>query len=236
MTRLLIPNLRAMSMVLKQPLRRAFLVPVLVLAVNLTGCMCRDWITEGECLPGPRIENAKPLNPSGRKAAVVAAHVTPAPGMAPADSSARNSVYLELLGNGGVYSFNFEREILPHLGLRIGAATWEDEGEGFFGSTSTHRHITFPLMLNYGMGGGNSRLELGGGLLLGQSKRTGYEERTTSGFLSLTASIGYRYQRPRGGVLFRAGLTPFYSLDSREDAYPDAGLSASLGMSIGYAF
>ena len=60
MTRLLIPNLRAMSMVLKQPLRRAFLVPVLVLAVNLTGCTCRDWMTEGECLPGPRIENAKP--------------------------------------------------------------------------------------------------------------------------------------------------------------------------------
>lgn len=154
----------------------------------------------------------------------------------PSPASARNSVYLELLGNGGVYSVNFERELMPHLGLRIGAATWGSEGEGFFGSGTARRHTTFPVMLNYGMGGGNSRLELGGGLLLGQSTRTDEEGRTTSGIRSLTATIGYRHQRRRGGVLFRVGLTPFYSLDAAEDAYPDPGFFASAGASIGYAF
>lgn len=152
-------------------------------------------------------------------------------------TAARNSVYMELLGNGGMYSINVEREILPQLRLRIGVATWAFESDGFFfESTTTESHTTFPLMLNYGVGSGTSSLEVGGGLLLGWRKRTGPGENETSSIRSLTGTIGYRYQPRQGGFLFRAGFVPFYSLNSEEDAYPDPGLFASVGVSLGYAF
>lgn len=202
---------------------------IVALALGLTGCVCREWggVLEDECIRKPAIENGRTSNLPGRNVSQ---------GSVNEEQRARNSVYLELLGNGGMYSVNFEREILPRLGLRVGAATWSNDGDYIFESTNTRTLTTFPLMLNYSVGRGSNRLEVGGGLLLGQSRRTEWDEETSSGIRTLTGTIGYRYQPERGGFLFRAGLVPFYSLNSDEEAYPDAGFFPSLGVSGGYAF
>jgi hypothetical protein len=144
---------------------------------------------------------------------------------------AANSIYLELLGNGGPYSVNYEREIAPRTGLRLGFATWGSEG-----TFSTTRHITVPLLLNYRSGTGRSMLELGGGVLLGQRRRTDETGRSTAGITTLTVTVGYRNQPPQGGFLFRIGFTPFYSLNDGEHAYPDPDFTPSAGASVGYAF
>jgi hypothetical protein len=42
----------------------------------------------------------------------------------PTAAPARNAVFFELLGNGGLYSLNFERMLREDLGLRVGYASW----------------------------------------------------------------------------------------------------------------
>ncbi len=44
----------------------------------------------------------------------------------------KNAVYLELLGNGGLYSFNYERAFSPNFNARIGFGSWWGTGIFFF--------------------------------------------------------------------------------------------------------
>jgi hypothetical protein len=53
--------------------------------------------------------------------------------------------------------------------------------------------------------------------------------------VNLTAFIGYRYQSPGKGFLFRVGLTPSLSLDNKAN-YPDKVMLIDGGLSIGYHF
>jgi len=78
-----------------------------------------------------------------------------------------NAIYLEILGNGGVFSLNYQRMVSPTLGLRLGAGGWESSG---FWSDATTSFLTFPLTLSFLTGGGRSGWEFGGGLLLGRAK------------------------------------------------------------------
>jgi hypothetical protein len=161
-----------------------------------------------------------------------------APAQTPNDRApARNSVYLELLGNGGPYSVNFERRVSERIALRAGFASWS--GISIFPERSL---TAFPVLASFLPGSRDHRAEVGAGVLVGrQTVRHGgffgstYESSTV---VNLTATLGYRYQRPAGRFVFRAGFTPFYSLSPRDEAraYPDKGLSPSVGVSFGYAF
>lgn len=156
------------------------------------------------------------------------------------DEYAKNGVYLELGGNGGLYSANYERFLSSDFSVRVGFAsysseTWWDDLWSDEETTIT----TFPILGNYFYGNGSNRLELGAGVLLGTKKvkDSWVEERNgDSAIFNLTAVVGYRYQKPTGGLIFRAGLTPFYSLSGGEDAFPDEGFALSGGISVGYAF
>lgn len=150
-------------------------------------------------------------------------------------SSAKTSFYLELLGNGGPYSLNFEQYLFSNINGRVGFASWTNEVD--FGEES---FFTIPIMANALFGEKNSKLELGAGVMLGRksfkpTSSLGEEERKES-ISNLTGVIGYRYQRPAGGIIFRAGLTPFLALGDEEDPYPDNGFSLSGGLSLGYNF
>ncbi len=119
---------------------------------------------------------------------------------------------------------------MPELDLGPGG------GQGFFSSEEVNI-IVFPVMGNYFIGTGNNKFELGGGFLLGSKEVIpSMGERSKSSVFSLTSVIGYRYQKPEGGFLFRVGATPFLALSGGEDAYPDEGLFLSGGVSFGYAF
>lgn len=146
---------------------------------------------------------------------------------------AKNAVYLEIFGNGGPYSVNYERAITQKFLLRVGFASLSSS-EDFGGESSK---TTIPVMINSLFGSGNHKLEAGAGVLLGSEKYTGDETLTgrpesKETIFALTGVAGYRYQKPSGGLILRAGLTPFLNIGDSE--YPDFNFSA--GGSIGYAF
>jgi hypothetical protein len=144
--------------------------------------------------------------------------------------SVQNAVYFELLGNGGLYSLNVDRKVTDQAILRVGVARWS--AEPLFGGT-TRNYTTFPLMGAYLLGSGNSRLEVGAGILLG--KRGGgadWSEVSDSAIFNLTTTLGYRYQTTGPGFMFRTGLTPMYSM---QGDYPDPGFFLSAGISVGFS-
>jgi hypothetical protein len=138
------------------------------------------------------------------------------PSVAPdaAEAPPSNAVYAELLGNGLLYSINYER-MLPayHLGLRAGASFFTDKISSASGSGNLTL-ASFPFVASYYLGPPRHKLELGLGATIlyvdAASDSTGTKYQGSVGGLGIaaTAVIGYRYV-PRGhGVTFGAGFTP----------------------------
>jgi hypothetical protein len=148
------------------------------------------------------------------------------PGIAQSSSKLKNTVYIEVLGNGGLYSFNYERNIGANLYGRMGFGHWTS---GFMGPETSV--TTLPFMLHYIRGGHHNHFEVGLGLVMGAITET---ERTNSIF-NVTSFLGYRYQAPAKGIILRIGFTPFYSLDKRAN-YPGDSFFLSGGMGVGYHF
>lgn len=143
---------------------------------------------------------------------------------------APRAVYFELLGNGGVASLNYEQRWRPGTLVRAGIAAWSTED---LWSDNEVRVIGVPLLVTRLRGAGNHHLETGGGLFVGHRDET---QGASGAFAALTGVAGYRFQRPDGGFVFRAAFTPFLSLTSGEDAYPEEGFTPSVGISFGRAF
>lgn len=81
----------------------------------------------------------------------------------------------------------------------------------------------------FSFGEGSSRFEAGIGLALmagGIDNVEGFEDEGFSGATG-TAALGYRYQRPGGGFVFRVGLTPLFG---------PGGILPWGGLSLGYSF
>ena len=153
----------------------------------------------------------------------------------PVEAAPQNAVYLELLGSGGVFSLNYERLVRERVALRVGAGTWE--GDDMFGAGTTSV-TTVPVTVSILRGADRHHLEAGGGILLGRKSfesSFGEPAESTSVF-ALSGIIGYRYQQPGGGFLFRSTFTPLLGFGSDEDAYPDKGIFPSVGVSFGWGF
>ena len=138
---------------------------------------------------------------------------------------AQNSIHLELLGNGLIYSLNYERIIVENFGARLGIGYWQVNESGGDNKTTL---MTVPVMVNYLLGSKSSKLELGVGICyINYSEATeeflGVDESATLG----TATFAYRYQRPEGGIMFRAGVTPLFG---------SIGFQLWFGVGFGYAF
>ena len=135
---------------------------------------------------------------------------------------ARNSIFLEILGNGLFYSLNYDHKIFNHLSARIGGM-YLGVSEGV-----TDQNVSLllvPVMANYLVGSGSSRLEIGAGLTLGSAGGNidaaggDFDE---GGLAAFTSTIGYRLQPTDGGFLFRIGFTPIFTANG---FLPWAGLS-----------
>lgn len=177
-----------------------------------------------------------------------------AAGMAPADDaslmssdalgerSAKNSVFAELGGNGVIYTLNYERFFLQDAALRVGAMYFgvSAVGTGSDGSTdsASASWLAVPIVLEYtGVRSGNHALELGIGVEPMHFSATASSGGTFAGangwLMTGTGSIGYRYQDPKGGFLFRATFSPLFVFS------PGEGGSAFIpwgGVSFGYSF
>jgi hypothetical protein len=163
--------------------------------------------------------------------------LTTGSGFAAEEKMAPLSMFFELLGNGGAYSINADYRIQENCSVRLGIVTWK--ASGLFGAND---HLTaFPLLVNYLYGSGNHWLELGGGVLYGRYKVTsGFGDVLEDyNFTTLTGTLSYRYQRPHGGLFFKAGLTPLYPLGSEAKKYPAEATEDFLpwaGIAWGYTF
>ena len=146
---------------------------------------------------------------------------------------ARNSVYLELFGNGGMYSLNYDRELTEGVRVRVGFAGWT--AQDFFGGPDVSMQ-TIPVSLHLLRGRGRHQADIGGGIVTGRKTRDSDFPGDSANFMSLVGIIGYRYQRPESGFVFRAGFTPFYGLGDEDDAYPEKGFLPSVGVSLGFGF
>ena len=142
-----------------------------------------------------------------------------------------NAVYVELLGNGGLYSVNYERALTPALRVRVGAGAWTAKLWGHAGGADadvpddaadgSRRRRSPP--------GGRHRCPAGIPQSRTRCRRIGRVR-------VLIGLIGYRYQPPLRRFVFRAGFTPFYGFGDSSVAWPEEGFLPSLGFSFGARF
>jgi hypothetical protein len=181
------------------------------------------------------------------------AHLEPAPLVAPAvatptdtgtlapppapptpEPPAPNVIRLELLGNGLLYSINYER-LFPawNLGLRVGASFFMDKISNAAGAGNLVL-ASVPLVASYFLGTPRHKLELGLGATILYSEAatdstgTKYEGSVTGLGVAATGVVGYRFLPAGRGFTLGAGFTPL--LRATKGFLPWGGVSA------GYAF
>lgn len=138
---------------------------------------------------------------------------------------ASNTFFVELGGNAVVYSLNYERFFTPKVAIRVGGMYLQADDDN---GTQVGVGL-FPVMATYLLGQGNSHFETGAGIGIATAgvSDTDIGEDWGDSAVYGTATLGYRYQKPEGGVIFRAGFTPLYA---------DGNLIPWVGLSVGYAF
>lgn len=125
----------------------------------------------------------------------------------------KNSLYLEVGGSGLIYSINYDRVLQDRFSVRAGVAMYGQDG--YF----------IPVVGNYLLGKGNSRLELGLGVSIMSIEFGFFDSEEQVSRIIGTASFAYRYQKAGGGIFGKAGFTPLFG---------EAGLLPWFGASIGY--
>lgn len=153
------------------------------------------------------------------------------------------NIQLEAGGFSVIYSIGYEHTFKPFQGktpfvrLGVGYIPLEDE-----------KAYLIPFEMGIFLGEGNNHLELG----LGVNTQLWRERYVSSSRFSrryrepdyevfnFMYRVGYRYQKPEGGFVFRAGFTPVFGW-SDSDAHREEPSTVFthfpwLGVSFGYAF
>jgi hypothetical protein len=165
------------------------------------------------------------MTPATPTLATPPAETRPAP-----PQPASNVVFFEPLGNGLLYSLDYERFLSPApFGLRAGASffTWQVSSSQGAGNLTL---ATFPFVASFYYGPAPHKLQLGLGatiLYFGASTdSTGakYEGSATGLGFAATGVVGYRYLPPDGGFTFGVGFTPLYR--TQKGFLPWGGASA----------
>lgn len=163
----------------------------------------------------------------------------------------KNSLYLELLGNGVLYSVNYDR-IIPiskHLKLapRVGIE-YIPSFNNRSGFSRDYKNLHIPLELNLlAARAANSKnmAEVGLGLSLFSMKNyyvyyvesNKVDEKNKMAKVT-TLRLGYRHQKPQGGLMYRAGILVKLSQDdfSKSRVGDDLFYRLWPGFSVGYTF
>lgn len=122
---------------------------------------------------------------------------------------AKNTVFIELAGKGTVYSINYDRIIRQaRVAWSLRAGVMYLPESKVFGSS-----LFLPISINALTGKGNHHLELS----LGQTLRfyPGYKVESQSvpgktDYPLTFVGVGYRYQKPAGGLFASATLSPSF--------------------------
>jgi hypothetical protein len=132
----------------------------------------------------------------------------------------QNQLYLELAGNGLIYSINYERFLSEDFTIRGGFGITP----GLIFVEGTFIHI--PFTASYLIGSKTSKLELGLGAtyFAGEDTELFGLDAGDQSVIILTGIVGYRYTSP-GGFVFRVLFTPLYNSEEDSYFYPSFGLS-----------
>ncbi len=179
--------------------------------------------------------------------------VTPDSSLIDYSIMAKNTVYVEAAGNGGIYSVNYDRLVTRNISVRAGVSYYKTR---FLDASSIYTSIysiTIPLSASYlfNFAGTPSNIELGIGstvfitTILDEGidyvsgvnvslSRTGYSAMGIP-------IIGYRLQPQLGGFNFRAIITPFIpittsTIEPRNSAFSLLSGRFYWGLSFGYTF
>lgn len=144
----------------------------------------------------------------------------------------RNAYYVEAGGNALLYSVNYERMVAAGLSARVGISlvpAWipfvgDDGGDG--GGLL----VMVPVQAGYVFGTGNHHLEVGAGATFGNAAVDIGGLEGKENWVFGTGTIGYRFQRPEAGSLFRLTITPLFI------EVLDVGMIPMIGLSYGRSF
>ncbi|MEN3038535.1 MAG: hypothetical protein ABDI07_05165 [Candidatus Kryptonium sp.] len=137
------------------------------------------------------------------------------------DKYAKSSVYLEIFGQGLIFSLNYDYRFKPNLSAKVGVGYALSAASVI----ATINYLTFPESSHH--------LEIGGGIVY-LEVGSGVEAEL---FIFPTANIGYRFQPKKGELFFRIAWTPLLSFLIYEATKEDISKQlAWSGISIGYTF
>ncbi|SHN33560.1 hypothetical protein SAMN04488057_12177 [Cyclobacterium lianum] len=160
--------------------------------------------------------------------------------------TAKNSVHAELLGNSGLYGLHYGRIFHQKDKLKLVASL------GF--SLQFQREIQpihssyvipiFPVEVTAFWGRSRHHLEVGSGYTAALNRRFIFDENYPNNIReqvylnqALVPRIGYRYQKPEGGFLFRVGYTPIIGISSSNSSENIFNIFPYwFGISLGYSF
>jgi len=112
----------------------------------------------------------------------------------------KNTFYIELLGNGLLFSANYDVRLANRFGVRAGA--------GYVGSTTGDGGVlTVPVTGNILLGKNGKYFEVGAGLTYLSGTGDLFDLDDSSTILG-TFSFMYRNQPKDGGFMWKIGLTP----------------------------
>lgn len=135
-------------------------------------------------------------------------------------AQSNKAVFVELLGNGIIFSANYDMRFSKKpdgLGGRVGIGYVGVEGDGI---------LTVPVMANYLLGKEGKYFEVGlGATFLSTDADVGSLD---SSSLVGTMSFMYRRQPTDGGFMWKIGITPLFNSSAFTPFWFGAGL--------GYAF
>jgi hypothetical protein len=159
---------------------------------------------------------------SGGAPEIVTAEALPvvAPAPVSARQTASNVIFAEVLGNGLLYSINYEHIIERwNIGLRAGASYFT-YAVSSYGKSGNLNLASFPLVASYYVGSPTHKLQLGLGATIlytgvsSDSTGTKFESERSGGAVAATAVVGYRYLPPDRGFSFGVGFTPLLRASS----------------------
>lgn len=122
----------------------------------------------------------------------------------------KNSIFVEGMGAGLLYTINYERVIAFGLAARIGFGYWAMKA-GALDTSVKVSYLTIPIAVNYiGISRGSHGLEVGAGATLFYVSGEASSMGTSASGAGMTAwgnfNVGYRFQPRRMGFQFRIGF------------------------------
>ncbi len=149
----------------------------------------------------------------------------------------KNTIFIEILGNGATFTLNYDRLFLQKDGFKIAGRIGYSILPGILDIKSVPLEMSLLISDQ-----GNHHFEIGTGLsyikgLKTENVITDYSGsgKYVSESLYLPFRIGYRYQRQRGRLFLKAGIIPMISIHEFENKFKRDSYFW-LGGAAGYSF